>query len=228
VKTKSTTRAELNRLAIVDRALAVADAEGIEAVTTRRLAQEFGVTPMALYWHFKNKDELLAAMGDRFFDDMAVVAGDGDWPEQLRAIISGLVDALRRHPGAAHLAGTRVLSCDSGRDVAERALRVLRGAGFDVTQAANLAGAAMQIATTLVLGEAGAEPSVAESERDAVREAKRATLAGLPPSRYPNLIESADAFCQCDDADAYFAFGVDLFVAGATQLQRHLAAESAS
>ena len=34
-------------------------------MTIRRIAQEFGVTPMALYWHVKNKDELLAAMGDR-------------------------------------------------------------------------------------------------------------------------------------------------------------------
>lgn len=228
MKTKSAARAELSRLAIVDRALAVADAEGIDAVTTRRLAQEFGVTPMALYWHFKNKDELLAAMGDRFFDDVPAASVDGDWPEQLRAIVSALVDALRRHPGAAHLAGTRVLSCDAGRDVAERALRVLRAAGFDATEAANMAGAAMQIATSLVLGQAGAEPGVAESDRDAVREAKRAGLAGLPRSRYPNLIDSADAFCQCDDVDAYFDFGVDLFVAGAEQMRRQMAAESSA
>ena len=60
-------RAELSRELIVDRAVEMADAEGLEAVSIRRLGQEFGVTPMALYWHVQNKDELLAAMGDRIF-----------------------------------------------------------------------------------------------------------------------------------------------------------------
>lgn len=219
---------ELSRLAIVDRALALADAEGIDAVTTRRLAQEFGVTPMALYWHVKNKDELLAAMGDRFFDGFPAIPDDVGWAGQLRAVVSSLVEALRRHPGAAHLAGARVLECEAGRDIAERTLAVLRGAGFGVTQAANLAGAAMQIATTLVVGQAGAELGVAESERDTAREAKRSALAGLPPTRYPNLVDSADALCTCDDQDAYFDFGVELFVAGAEQLHRRDAAESVS
>ena len=43
----------------------MADLDGLAAVSIRRIAQDFGVTPMALYWHVKNKDELLAAMGDR-------------------------------------------------------------------------------------------------------------------------------------------------------------------
>ncbi|MFL5761300.1 MAG: TetR/AcrR family transcriptional regulator [Thermomicrobiales bacterium] len=41
------------------RALAIADSEGLQAVTIRRVAKELGVTPMALYWHFKDKNELL-------------------------------------------------------------------------------------------------------------------------------------------------------------------------
>src|SRR5580704_14285830 len=76
--TKTATKSELSRLAIVDRALEIADAEGRDAITIRRLAQDFGVTPMALYWHVANKDELLAAMGDRFFDHVADVADVAD------------------------------------------------------------------------------------------------------------------------------------------------------
>ena len=48
---------------MVGRAIALADAEGLDALTIRRLAQELGVTPMALYWHFRNKEELLAGAG---------------------------------------------------------------------------------------------------------------------------------------------------------------------
>ena len=50
---------------MVGRALALADAGGLDALTIRRLAQELGVTPMALYWHFRSKDELLVGLATR-------------------------------------------------------------------------------------------------------------------------------------------------------------------
>ena len=80
-------KADLSRETIVDRALVIADSEGLAAVTVRRIALEFGVTPMALYWHVANKDELLAAMGDQFFADLKVAEHE-DWVEQLRAILA--------------------------------------------------------------------------------------------------------------------------------------------
>ena len=70
---------------VADRALAIADAEGIEAVTIRRLATELGVTPMALYWHFRTKEDLLAGLADRVLDDLEVPARSGDWAVDLRA-----------------------------------------------------------------------------------------------------------------------------------------------
>ena len=60
----------LSRDAILDLALAVADAEGIDAVSVRRLARELGVTPMALYWHFDDKSALLHALGDRLLGEL--------------------------------------------------------------------------------------------------------------------------------------------------------------
>src|ERR1700729_255933 len=62
-------RPKLDREVVVDAALQVADTEGLEAVTIRRLAQELSVTPMALYWHFKDKEALLGAVADRMWDD---------------------------------------------------------------------------------------------------------------------------------------------------------------
>ena len=61
-------------------------AEGLEAVTIRRVALEFGVTPMALYWHVQNKDELLAAMGRSFFDGIGPrYDRTGRWDDQVSA-----------------------------------------------------------------------------------------------------------------------------------------------
>lgn len=61
-------RVTLTPQTVVEGALALADAEGLEAVTIRRLAKELGVTPMALYWHFSSKGELLEGMAARIFE----------------------------------------------------------------------------------------------------------------------------------------------------------------
>lgn len=52
--------------------MVIADAEGIDAVTIRKIAEALTVTPMALYWHFETKDELIGGMGDRVLDEMDV------------------------------------------------------------------------------------------------------------------------------------------------------------
>ena len=92
-------RAELTRDGIVDRAVAIADADGLDAVSIRRVAQEFGVTPMALYWHVQNKDELLAAMGDRLYADLDLPHDPSrPWDERLHELMVAVVAGLRRHP----------------------------------------------------------------------------------------------------------------------------------
>ncbi len=211
-------RSDLSRTAIVDRALAVADAEGPAAVSIRRLAQEFGVTPMALYWHVENKDELLAAMGDRFYDDLPEVSAELPWHEQLRGLSLGVVESLSRHPASAELAAHRVAACENGQLLTERVLGLLRDAGFGVREAADIAGQLLHTCIALVTGMAGAEPEVARAERETVLESKRALLRSLPPERFPNLVASAEALTSCDDPDRYFGFGLDLFLAGVQRL----------
>ena len=85
--TATAAKSDLSRDRIVERALSVMDAEGPDAVTIRRIAQEFGVTPMALYWHVANKDELLAAMGDALLAGVTPPPATGPWPTQLRGVV---------------------------------------------------------------------------------------------------------------------------------------------
>ena len=89
-----------------------------------------------------------------------------------------------------------------------------------MVDAAEVARRAMQTATSLVTQQAGQELQSPADERDEVRAAKRATLAGLPPDRFPRLVEAADAFTDCLDEGAYFAVGIDMFVAGVRALRR--------
>ena len=67
-RTAAPAKPKLGRDTVMDAAMAIADAEGLDAVTIRRIATGLSVTPMALYWHFKDKDALLAAMADRMWE----------------------------------------------------------------------------------------------------------------------------------------------------------------
>src|SRR5580658_2552204 len=97
-------RPRLSKAAVVERGLAIADAEGMEAVTIRRLAADLGVTPMALYWHFRNKEELLAGLADRLWAEIDInVDPAADWLDQLRGLLESLVQVLRAHPAATGL-----------------------------------------------------------------------------------------------------------------------------
>jgi TetR/AcrR family tetracycline transcriptional repressor len=214
----------LQRDEVVDRAIEMADAEGLEAVTIRRLAQELGVTPMALYWHFADKDALLAAVSERLWDEVAAdLATGSDGFEEvvdpwaaLRAITEGLIGVLRRRPGCATLAPLAVLSSPSGLDITERTLSILEAAGIDGSQAAELAHFLLSTAITLVSTRPGGDVS-GEDLEDALR-AKRVALASLPPGRYPHVAAMADDLVDCVDVDGYFARAVE-FLLGGMRLQ---------
>jgi TetR/AcrR family tetracycline transcriptional repressor len=207
---------QLTRAAIIDRAMALADAEGIDAVTIRRLGQEFGVTPMALYWHVKNKDELLDAMGDELFADVEAEFDPAlPWTEQLRAAVTGLVAMLRAHPGSLSLVYRRVLISESGLRLTEVVLGLLRDAGFGVRQSAELATSALQTAIMLVSSEPGAEVGVPPDDMAAHLDAKRAAMGLLPADKYPRIREAAEFMLHCDDPEIYYNTGIALFVEGA-------------
>jgi TetR/AcrR family tetracycline transcriptional repressor len=205
----------LSRTAVVERALALADAEGLDAVTIRRLGQEFGVTPMALYWHVKNKDELLDAMGDALSAGLTYDTSPGlAWDDALAAVMRGLVAAMRIHPTCTELVFRRVFACPESLRAAEYLYGVLLAAGFSKRQTADIAVHALQTAAMLVRSQPGAEPGRSAEEFAGVMAYKRGVLDALPAAEFPNIHELADEILDCDDADGYYAMGVDVFVAG--------------
>ena len=219
-RSATATKSDLSRAAIVERALSVMDAEGPDAVTIRRIAQEFGVTPMALYWHVANKDELLAAMGDALLTDVAPPVATGPWSTQLRGVVEALVGELSKHPAAAELVFPRILVNESGLRVTEFTLALLEDAGFTPEQAADLARMGLQTAMMLVTQLPGAENQAARDQRDALLAEKRAHVEGLSAELYPHVRAAAGALTDCDDEAAYYTFGIDLYIEGAQALLR--------
>ncbi|MDR6868268.1 AcrR family transcriptional regulator [Microbacterium resistens] len=107
---------------IVETALTLLDRVGLPDLTMRRLAAELDVQPSALYWHVRNKQELLAAVADRILDRVRIPeAGQGDLQQRLLATARGIRDALLAYRDGAEV----VLSTEALRLGSSRALGAL-------------------------------------------------------------------------------------------------------
>jgi AcrR family transcriptional regulator len=207
-------RTRLTRDAVVDRALQLADAVGLEALTIRKLATELGVTPMALYWHFRSKDELLDGLAERVWSEIDTdVDATAPWSAQLRGVLESLLRVLRAHPAAAHLLLQSEKRGESFMHTTEITLEILRRAGFDPRYASEIAHATLWAGIMLVMSEPGITSLSAEERAEAQRR-KQVVLATLPSSRYPRLVECAIPMTACDDPDFHYELGVGVFIAG--------------
>ena len=125
-------RPVLSRTAIVEAALAVADRQGLDAVSMRRVADELETGASALYVYIQNRDDLLDAMFDHA---MAAVAGadlpEGDWRERLTSLLLKSISTASGHGGLARVALTTVPSGPNAIAVTERVRALLAEGGLD-------------------------------------------------------------------------------------------------
>jgi TetR/AcrR family transcriptional regulator, tetracycline repressor protein len=207
-------RARLSKRAVIDRALKLADADGLDALTIRKLAQDLGVTPMALYWHFRSKEELLEGVAERVWSEIDVhVNPSVPWWAQLQAGLESLVSVLRAHPAAPQLVLEHEKQNEAALRATEATLEILRGAGFDPQHASEIARSALWTAIMLVMSESGYHPELSEAERAEHLRRTEISFAMLPVARYPRLVEGAAAMASCDP-DLHYRLGVELFIAG--------------
>ncbi|WNI18194.1 TetR/AcrR family transcriptional regulator [Actinacidiphila sp. ITFR-21] len=205
----------LNRDELIATALAVADADGLGALTVRRVAQRHDVTPMALYRHFPDKDGLLDAVAERLLADVRIPPPDGrPWHDQLRDLLTETLTALRPHPNATMLLFTRILGCEPGLDLTERVLALLTDAGLSTEQGAETSCQVLSSLVTLVMTEPGRLHAPDPEAQEAAVRAKRASLLALSPRRHPHVVAAADALADCASEEAYFRRGIELIVTG--------------
>ncbi|MFI7585444.1 TetR/AcrR family transcriptional regulator [Spongisporangium articulatum] len=213
---KAQAKERLSREAVASAALALADAEGIDALTIRRLATDLGVTPMALYWHFKDKDALLDGIAEAVLLEVRLPDDDptGPWDARLGALLDALLTPLAAHPAVAELLKKRVLLSEPGREITERALTLLRAGGFDAERASQLAVYALLFMTSMVTGMPGLSFGTDEEAREQEMRTKWAALQALPPKKYPHIIESAGPLTDCAATDEWLGFGMRTLMAG--------------
>jgi TetR/AcrR family transcriptional regulator, tetracycline repressor protein len=201
----------------VDGALALTDAEGLEGLTIRRLATHLGVTPMALYWHFKNKEQLLDGIADRLWSLIDTDIDTGlPWPERLRTLMGSTVDVLSAHTSTATLMVTTPLdAAEHCFDIMEVALGIFADAGFSPSEGAALVRHGLRTVTMLAIGDPGITPKHSADEAAEFIRRKRIHIETLSCARYPHVVEAAGPLTEMDDTAA---FGIELFVAGVEAL----------
>lgn len=176
-------RRPLTRNRICRAALALADREGLGALTMRRVAGRLGVEAMTLYHHFENKDAMLDGTLDLLVERAKLPEGDLTPEEWVRGTAEAIRGLARTHPRAFPLLTRRpvpVLDPAVARPL-EAGLAAFRRAGFDAEQAYY----AVQVAGVALLpfGMMEAEVMLApDPDHEAASH-----LTGLPAEEFPNL-----------------------------------------
>jgi AcrR family transcriptional regulator len=123
-------RPRLSRERVVDTAIALADAGGIEAISMRRLARELGVEAMSLYHWFAGKDQILQGMLDTVWSEVELPVASEGWRPALRRTAVSAYRALLRHPWATGLLGSTALVSPARLAWMDAVLARLREAGL--------------------------------------------------------------------------------------------------
>ncbi|MDF5752348.1 TetR/AcrR family transcriptional regulator C-terminal domain-containing protein [Spongiactinospora sp. TRM90649] len=119
-------RRPLSQDAIVDAGLRVLDAEGLDALSMRRVAQELGTGPASLYAHVANKDELLDLLYDRVLGEVETPEADPErWLEQMRELAVHIFDVLGAHADIAKVAIANIPSGPNALRVAEAEMAIM-------------------------------------------------------------------------------------------------------
>jgi AcrR family transcriptional regulator len=202
-------RPPLNRERILHAAMTIADVDGLEALSMRRLGAALGVEAMSLYHHVASKDALLDGITDLALSDVQLPAPGGDWRAGVRTIARSTHEALMRHPWAAALMLSRTIP--SRFRYMEALLGHLRTGGLSAGQTDHAYHALDSYIAGFTLWQVG----LALDEGD-LPDLARTFLATLDEEQNPYLIEHVhEHLREPDPSDqGSFAFGLELILDG--------------
>ncbi|MFI5542352.1 TetR/AcrR family transcriptional regulator C-terminal domain-containing protein [Streptomyces sp. NPDC051815] len=200
----------LDKKQAVDAALRLLNDVGLDGLTLRAIAKELGVQAPALYWHFRNKQELLDEMATEMYRRMVAgqrVPPDATWQERLVLAGAGLRAALLEYrDGAKVYSGSRFTGTEHAVQLEEN-LRAFAAAGFDPTRAVRALTTTYLFTLGFVTEEQGVEPLPGDRREGYDIDERAARMADFPLA----AAAGADLF---QDRAAAFEEGLGLIVAG--------------
>jgi AcrR family transcriptional regulator len=218
----ATRRGRLTRDRVLQAAVALADAGGIESLTMRKLGVELGVEAMSLYNHVANKGDLLDGMIDVVFGEIDLPTEGTGWKVAMRRRAISARAVLSRHRWAVGRMESRATPGPATLRHHDAVLGILRGAGFSVVLAAH----AYSVLDSYIYGFALQEPTLPfETGEDAGEDAAKVTqaiMARFTSGQYPHLTELAVEHVM---APGYyygneFEYGLDLILDGLEKASR--------
>jgi TetR/AcrR family tetracycline transcriptional repressor len=217
----------LDQRQIVQAALALLDEAGFDGLTMRNLASRLGIKAASLYWHVRNKQELLGLLAEEICAPIRDPDPTLSWFDQLVAVGNQYRQVLLAHRDAARvLSGSGAPSTPNRLRLAEIMLRTLLDAGFSRKDAAYAGFLLTDFVTAFVLEET----LYAHSDHASSTEGSSGASAGaenwleaLPPDDYPSLLALSNYLIE-PDLDERFQFGIDILRKG---LEARLASSKA-
>jgi AcrR family transcriptional regulator len=206
-------RDPLTQDAIVEKALEVLDAEGLDGLSMRRLAEQFDTGPASLYWHVGSKDGLLDLLLDRVIGEIEVPEPDPQrWREQLKEVAHTIRATILRHRDIVRISIGRIPMGPNALRHSESVLAIMRAGGVPDRLAVLGHHLLLAAINGFTMDETG-EPPADQPSLEEGAEMARDYLAALPPDDFPNLVALADQFA-ISDPEVRFDLLVDLFVEG--------------
>ncbi|WP_344859173.1 TetR/AcrR family transcriptional regulator C-terminal domain-containing protein [Planomonospora alba] len=216
----SAPRTVLSRELIVSTGLRIVDAEGLEALSMRRVAQELGTGPASLYAHVANKEELLDLIYDQVMAEIHVPEPDpGRWLEQLRETLMEAFRVFASHADVARVGLANIPTTPNALRIAEGQLAIMLAGGVPPRVAA------LMLDRFGLYICAGAYENAIYLHRqrgsDKDLDAFMAETFGqipafyrsLPADRFPRIVAHVDELTDADDRER-FEFGLDLMLRG--------------
>ena len=215
-------RQPLDRDRVVRVALELLDEVGLEGLSMRRLADRLGVQAASVYWHVRDKEELLDLVFDRVIGEIEVPEPDPPrWREQLAEVAHEMRRVTNSHRDIAKVQLGRFPIGPNALAFSEGMHAILRAGGLSDRTSA-YAGQLLPLYVSAFALEEGSglrSPSGEEASPEDVLDTIRGYLASLPVERFPNLVALANDITG-GDMDERFEFGLDLLLDG---LERTLA-----
>lgn len=201
-------RSPLTRDRILTAAVGFADANGIQALSMRKLANDLGFEVMSLYNHVANKADILSGVVDLVVAEAEMPPEGLEWRAAIHQLIGELHHALVRHPWTTRLWYTT--SAGPARlQFAETLLSIFRGAGFS----AELTHHGFHAVNRHLLGFTAEELDVRVVDED-LKGAVAGFLEQISEGQYPHLIEHANHHIAHPTDDSDFVFGLNLILDG--------------
>jgi AcrR family transcriptional regulator len=215
-KTGAERRTQLTRERVMAAAIELADRDGIESISMRKLAHELGVEAMSLYTHVRNKNDLLDGMADAVISQIPMSADGLDWKTSLRQMALAARSVVLRHPWVPRTVEAQTAPGPAALLYVNAVIGILREGGFSIAQvhhAIHILGSRLLGFTQAIFDDSGdLEPEAA------------AALASQLGASHPYVVEMAlavthgGALGRCDD-DAEFEFALEFILDGLARIQ---------